>query len=118
MRASVHLALFVPDLSGGGAERVMLNLAHGFAERGITTDIVLGNASGAYLDRVRDYVTIHDLGAPRASDAIAPSVHYLRHKQPDALISAPGHADIAAPIARRLSTTRMTWLASEHQSLQ
>lgn len=118
MRASVHLALFVPDLSGGGAERVMLNLAHGFADRGITTDLVLGNASGAYLDRVRDYVTIHDLGAPRASNAIAPLVHYLRHKQPDALISALGQANIAALIARRLSTTRVKVMVTEHQSFE
>lgn len=116
MRASVHLALFVPDLTGGGAERVMLNLAHGFVQRGISVDLVLASARGEYLEYVQDGVTIHDLGVRRASSSIAPLVHYLRHNQPDALISALGQANIAALAAKRLSTTRVPVLVTEHQS--
>lgn len=118
VRASVHLALFLPDLSGGGAERVMLNLAHGFAERGITVDLVLSSARGEYLDRVQDNITIHDLGVNRASTSVAPLIHYLRHNQPDALISALGQANLAALLAARLSTTRVPVLVTEHQSFE
>lgn len=118
MPASVHIALFVPDLSGGGAERVMLNLAHGFLERGITTDLVLLNAKGAYLDKVDERLNIHDLGVPRALNSIGPLVHYLRHQQPDALISALGQTNLAALVASRLSTTRIPVLVTEHQSFE
>lgn len=96
----------------------MLNLAHGFLERGISVDLVLASARGEYLERVQDGVTIHDLGVRRASSSIAPLVHYLRHNQPDALISALGQANIAALIARRLSTTRVPVLVTEHQSFE
>lgn len=118
MPASVHIALFVPDLSGGGAERVMLNLAHGFLERGITTDLVLLNAQGAWLDKVDSRLNIHDLGVPRALNSIGPLVHYLRHQQPDALISALGQTNLAALVAKRLSTTRIPVLVTEHQSFE
>ncbi len=118
MPASVHIALFVPDLSGGGAERVMLNLAHGFVERGINTDLVLLNAEGPYKDKVDERINIHDLGVARAAGSIGPLVHYLRHQQPDALISALGQTNLAALLAKRLSTTRIPILVTEHQSFQ
>ena len=47
-----RLALFVPSLEGGGAERVMVNLAAGFAGRGFATDLVLARATGPYLTHV------------------------------------------------------------------
>ncbi|MBW4439943.1 MAG: hypothetical protein KME10_01640 [Plectolyngbya sp. WJT66-NPBG17] len=43
------LAIFAPNLHGGGAERAMVNLARGFAERGVSVDLVLVKAEGAYL---------------------------------------------------------------------
>jgi len=43
------LALFLPSLRGGGAERVMVNLVRGFAERGLRVDLVLAKAEGPYL---------------------------------------------------------------------
>lgn len=118
MSESVHLALFIPDLRGGGAERVMLNLAHGLVERAIETDLVLMNATGEYLDKVDPRVNIHNLGTARAMTSINPLIHYLRHRQPDALISALGQANLAALVASRLSTTRVPVLVTEHQSFE
>ena len=43
------LSLYLPNLDGGGAERMMVNLAAGFAERGFPTDLVLAEAKGPYL---------------------------------------------------------------------
>ena len=44
-----RVALFVPSLRGGGAERMMLNLAGEFAERGLNVDLILAKAEGPYL---------------------------------------------------------------------
>jgi len=43
-----HLALFIRSLgaNGAGAERIWLNLARAFAERGHRVDLVLGRRSG------------------------------------------------------------------------
>src|SRR3989442_572508 len=47
-----HVALFLPSLEAGGAERVMLSLALGFADRGLAVDLVLVRAEGTYLAEV------------------------------------------------------------------
>lgn len=96
----------------------MVNLANGFTARGIAVDLVLLNAEGPLLDLVDPAVEIHDLGVSRARASIGPLVHYLRHHQPDALISALGQTNLAAAVARRLSTTRVRLLVSEHQSFE
>lgn len=38
------IAIFLMDLGGGGAERVMINLAQGFAQRQKSVDLVLVKA--------------------------------------------------------------------------
>jgi glycosyltransferase involved in cell wall biosynthesis len=47
-----HIALFMPSLGGGGVERVMLNLAGAFIERGSRVDLVVYRAEGPYQDRL------------------------------------------------------------------
>ena len=44
-----HIGLFVPDLSGGGAERMMVRLAAAFASQGDRVDLILVEAKGPYL---------------------------------------------------------------------
>jgi len=52
------VALFLPSLRGGGAERVMVNLARGFSEKGFDVDLVLAKAEGPYLSQVRPEVRV------------------------------------------------------------
>ncbi len=47
-----RIAIFLPSLNGGGAERVMVTLANAFAVRGYAVDLVLAKAEGPYLSRV------------------------------------------------------------------
>ena len=60
-----HIAIFLPSLRGGGAERVMVTLANGFAARGFRTDLVLAQAVGPYLEEVAANVRVVDLGSSR-----------------------------------------------------
>lgn len=48
-REPAHLALFMPDLHGGGAARLTLDLAKSLSSRGHRVDLVLCSATGAYL---------------------------------------------------------------------
>ena len=69
-RIPPRLAFFLPSLAGGGAERVMLNLATGFAERGFRTDLVLAAADGPYLGLVPSPVRTIDLKGPNVLGAL------------------------------------------------
>jgi len=96
-------ALFLPSLRGGGAERVMLNLARGFAERGLHVDLVLAKAEGPYLPEVPPAVRIVDLKAPRVLASLPGLVRYLRRERPATMLSTLDHANIVALWAKRLS---------------
>jgi glycosyltransferase involved in cell wall biosynthesis len=93
------IALFVPLLLGGGAERVMVDLAGGFAERGLKVDLVLGKAEGVYLPSVSRGVNIVDLSSSRTLTALPRLARYLRRTRPKALMATLEHANVVALIA-------------------
>lgn len=98
-----RLALFLPFLGGGGAERVMLNLASGYADQGLAVDLVLVKAEGAFLAQVPPTVRIVDLRRQRVLTAIPALLRYLRRERPQALLSTLIHANLGALIAKRLA---------------
>ena len=80
------IALFLPSLRGGGAEKAMLSLAHGFVKRGLQVDLILAQAEGPYLDNVGPQVKLVDLGARRVITALPALVSYLRQERPMAML--------------------------------
>lgn len=108
------LSVYLPSLRGGGAERVMVTLANGFAERGIAVDLVLANAEGPYLDDVSPDVHVVDLGGHRVLASLPALVGYLRRERPRALLSAMHHANVIALVARRLAQVSTRVVVSEH----
>ncbi|MBS62893.1 glycosyltransferase [Salinisphaera sp.] len=97
------IALFIPDLGGGGAERVVVNLANEFSRRGITTYLVLARATGPLLDVVSEDVCLADLKCP--SRAMAPLLlaQWLRRTQPNVLSSHMDIANVVAALASKLA---------------
>jgi glycosyltransferase involved in cell wall biosynthesis len=114
---NAHLALFVPSLRGGGAERVMLSLAEGFANRGFSVDLVLAKAEGSYLKDVSNKVRVVDLNAGRVIKSLLGLVRYLGSEKSDAMLSAMGHANIVAVWARSLAMVSTRVVVSEHRNL-
>nr|WP_166177829.1 glycosyltransferase [Altererythrobacter segetis] len=111
-----RIAIFLPDLGGGGAERVMVTLANEFLARGVAVDLVLVDKSGPYLSLVADGVRIIDLRARRMARALPPLVRYLRAERPKTLLSALSHSNIVAVLAGRLARTSVRVVLSERVS--
>jgi len=111
------LALFVPSLRGGGAERVMVNLARGFADRGLKVDLVLAKGEGLYLSQVPDKVRLVDLRAKRMASALPPLMTYLRREKPRSFLSAMMHTNVIAILARKLAKVDTRIVISEHSTL-
>jgi len=112
-----HIAIFLVSLEGGGSERIALNLAQGFAERGLEVDLVLQCAKGPYLDQVPDKIRIVDLRAGRMALAVFPLISYLRREKPPFLISLMMHANIIAILSRKLARVDTRLLITEHLTI-
>ena len=111
------VALFLPSLRGGGAERVMVNLARGFYDQGINVDLVLAKAEGPYLSEVPAGVRVIDLHSSRVLFSLPGLVRYLRRERPQAILSAMDHANIVAIWARKLSGVPCRVVVSVHSTL-
>jgi len=93
----------VPTLDGGGAERMMVNLAGGFLKQGFEVDLVLAKAQGPYLKLVPEEVNVVDLGVTGVVRSLPELVRYLRRHRPDALLVTLNHASVVAVWARALA---------------
>lgn len=98
-----RIALFLPNLTGGGAERMMVNLAGGLAEHAVPVDLVLANAVGPYLPDVSPKVNLIDLKAPRVLASLPKLVQYLRAYRPRAMLATLNHSSLIAIWATRFA---------------
>lgn len=115
-KTAPKIAVFLADLYGGGAERVMLYLARGFVDRGFQVDLVLAKAQGAYLSQIPQGVKVINLGK-RLLQSIPALVRYLRQSQPIALLSALEDANTVALWARGLAGGQTRVVVTVHNTL-
>lgn len=99
----IKIAIFLPSLAGGGAERVMVSLANGFVERGFFVNLVLVKAKGPYLPLVSNKVRVVDLNCSRVLPSLPRLITYLKTEKPNAMLSTLDRANILSPIARSLA---------------
>ncbi len=114
----MHIAFFIPVLTIGGAEKVIIALANGFAEKGYKVDLVLVNKKGPLLSSVSSKVHIVDLGASKTFLSIRKLRRYLDTAKPQVLLSALDNANIVASMAVRLAATKTCHIISLHTNLK
>ncbi|WP_417898874.1 glycosyltransferase [Bacillus haimaensis] len=113
-----HIAFFIPVLTFGGAEKVIITLANGFAELDYRVDLVLVNKNGQLLTSVSPKVNLVDLGAKKTFFSIWKLRSYLKHEEPHVLLSALDNANIIASAAIRLAKVKTRHIISLHTNLK
>jgi glycosyltransferase involved in cell wall biosynthesis len=111
------IAFYLPSLFGGGAERVIVNLAQGITERGLAVDLVVGAARGDFLGHLPPAVRLVDLGASRVLKSLGPLAAYLRQERPRVLVSSLSHANVVALWAARLSRQAIPVVVTVHNTM-
>lgn len=108
------IAIILPDLRGGGAERVSIDLARAFVALGHKVEIVLMTAKGDFLDEARQHFSVVDLDVARARDSFWPIAGYLSAHSPDAVLAMMWPLTAIAPFATKVSGYDGRVLVCEH----
>jgi glycosyltransferase involved in cell wall biosynthesis len=98
MIASGRIALFLPSLAGGGAERVFVNLANQFVNSGRDVHLILLRCEGPYLFQLDPRVRIVCLNSSSTAAVISLARH-LRKDPPAVLVSAMDVFNLIAIVA-------------------
>ena len=112
--AGSRIAIVLPDLRGGGAERVNINLANAFVARGLSVDMVLMRATGEMLPQLDPRVRVLDLGVDRVRQLFFPLVRYIRSEQPGGMLACMWPLTILAVLARAYTRGKFRLVLVEH----
>ena len=114
----VHkLSFFLPDLRGGGAERVSLLLVQEFLSRGHEVDLLLLRKQGDLLGQMPEKANVIDFKAERVRHGMIPLVRYLRESRPDIFVASMWPLTTIAVIAAKVSRFKGRLIAVEHSAL-
>lgn len=144
---SRKIAIFMRSMQGsGGAERAMLNLAHGLYDQGHRVDMVMARKTGHFLDEIHSAIRVVDLNVGSAREsllslprlgrdawfwaqmvlaskphfalgALPKLARYLRREKPDVLISAMDYPNAVALAAKTLTGNEIPVIATAHSTL-
>lgn len=107
------ISLLLPDLRGGGTERVSLDLAHQFAREGHSVEFILMQSQGELLEEAQAEYTVFNLNTPRAREVPQALACHLHRRRPDAMLAAMWPLTAIAPMMR-LMGYRGRVVVSEH----
>ena len=111
------IALVLPDLRGGGAEKVNLILAEELSSRGYTIEMVLMRREGELLDEVSSCAHVVDLAALQMRNVPRAFASYLRESKPDVVLANMWPLTSMCVIAAKLARTETRIVVSDHSML-
>ena len=113
-----HIAIILPDLRPGGTERLTIDLAQGFLDRGAKVDIILMQKQGEFLDIVPRGARVIDLGVERLRSAVLPIRRYLSAERPSAVLAAMWPLTAISVLAATGLSHRPRVVVSDHCPLE
>ncbi len=114
---SRRMAIYLPGLDGGGAERLQIDLAGYFQQQGVDVTLLLDRADGPLMSIVPPGIQIVSLGSRQILKVLPRLIGYLRRSKPDFLLSHLGQNNIVALWAKRLAQIRFTLVVTLHNTL-
>ncbi len=111
------IAFFLPNLSGGGAEKVVVNLLKDMSQLNLPLDLVVSNTEGPYFNQLPKQLNLINLAKEGVLKSVLPLSRYLKERKPRVLISHMSHANVAATLASRLARTKTKLILVEHDTL-
>jgi glycosyltransferase involved in cell wall biosynthesis len=114
LKSIKKLSILLPDLRGGGAERVAVNLANSFIQRGYAVDMVLMSVTGEFLNDLHPDIRVVNLQVKRLRGLLIPLMRYLRAQRPAALLACMWPITTTALWACKFARVDTRLVVAEH----
>ncbi len=111
------VAVVLPNLRPGGAEKLHVDLSWQWEKLDIKTDFWLRSATGNLANFLPDASRVFDLKAPRVRHAFFPLVRYFKEQKPDVVIAAMWPLTVIVPLAAKCAGFKGRVIVSEHSPL-
>ena len=108
------IAILLPNLVSGGAERVNVNLANELVRRGYAVDVVLLSATGEFLTELAPEIYVVDLRVKSIRWALPGLVRYLRYARPVVMLACMWPLTVVALWARKVARLPIRMVVAEH----
>jgi len=110
----MKIALYIPTLDGGGAQRVVINLAQGLSDLNCEVTIFLNKSVGNLITSVPDSVNLKVLDTHRTLYAIPKLRKIIKSEGYDVFISFMNYVNIATLIATLFLKRNTAVIITEH----
>ena len=104
------------DLSGGGAERVFVNIANGFADNNIVVEFLVGEKKGVYLNLLNKTIPISEVGGTTLFKYLTTFPRILKRNNYSHIFTASHYASSAAIIAKKITRKQAKIYLTHHYS--
>ena len=113
----MKVTIILPDLGGGGAERLHVYLANDWVSRGFLVEFVLMRKGGKMLPFLASSISVTVLNAERIRDVVIPLAVHLRKSRPQIVLAAMWPLTSAAVFSWLLSGRSGKLFLSDHENL-
>lgn len=114
MHCTRHVAIFLPNFGGGGAERVNLDLSDALLKRGVRVTFVVTDPGGELAGQVPTDAEVLCIGPARTRALISPMRRALLSLRPDVWVVVMWPYTIPGVLAARLSSLPIRCVVQDH----
>lgn len=114
---TLRLAIYLPDLAGGGVERMRLGMLPVLRKRDVDVTLLLHARRGDLLPQLPADTRVIGFETSRTLLDLVPLVRFLRREKPDVLLVSLDHNNIVALMAKVLAFSRTKVVICQHNAL-
>lgn len=109
--------IFLPNLRGGGAEKVSVTIANNLHDRGYKVTMLLMSVEGEFLEHLHSGIEIVDLKAKRLMVVPLKLARLLREKKPFSLMVHMWDLTLVSVVGKLLSLQKTRIISVDHNTL-
>ena len=98
---SIKVAFVLPSFAGGGAERVLLQLASNIDSSVFSSNLIMLNSDGPYAHMVPSSISIENIDRSRLRYAMPALIRKLRRQKFNVVVSSLGYVNLAILASRK-----------------